>query len=85
MSNTVYRTSMSDLHIDIRELLETTDLPYDAIAARVGVPVQWVLDVAADLQREIDDVDYDDSTADAEALASAGWGTDEDYGSYDYE
>jgi hypothetical protein len=25
---------------------------------------------------------YDDSAADADALASAGWGTDEDYGCY---
>ena len=30
--------------------------------------------------------DYDDSHADGEALASAGWGTDEDYGmAYDYD
>ena len=38
-------------------------------------------DVCAD--RAYDYVaDYDDSTSDAEALASAGWGTDEDYGYY---
>jgi hypothetical protein len=32
-------------------------------------------------QEDDEVVEYDDLMADAEALASAGWGTDEDYGS----
>ena len=75
---------MSDIDLDIRELLETTSLRYEEIARRLEVPLEWVIGVAASLQREREDFDYDDSTADADALASAGWGTDEDYGGGDY-
>lgn len=34
---------------------------------------------------DYDDRDHDDYSNDAEAFASAGWGTDEDYGGYQYD
>jgi hypothetical protein len=53
------------------------------IAAMLDIPESWVWEAVADEKIGIDydpEPDYDDGSADAEALASAGWGTDEDYG-----
>jgi hypothetical protein len=41
----------------------------------------WVIDTESDCETE-EEPDCDESWMDADALASAGWGTDEDYGGY---
>lgn len=57
-------------------------LETDEIAAVLGISADAVLDAL-----EVDGSDYDDSMdGDFDsAMASAGYGMDEDYGSYDYE
>jgi hypothetical protein len=53
------------------------------IAAMLDIPESWVWEAVADEKIGIDyaeESDYDDAYDDSEALASAGWGTDEDYG-----
>ena len=71
---------MSDLMIEIQEMYMLGHSEYE-IVKELGVPLEWVERAVQDLQ---EDVDYDDSLdGDAEsALASAGFGTDEDYGYY---
>lgn len=71
---------MSDLMIEIQEMYMLGHSEYE-IVKELGVPLEWVERAVRDLQ---EDVDYDDSMdGDAEsALASAGFGTDEDYGYY---
>lgn len=68
---------MSSLHIEIVEQLEQGFNP-EYIAQTLDVPVNWVYTVLSSLQY---DQDYDDSMDGdhATALASVGWGTDEDY------
>lgn len=43
---------------------------------------QKTVDRLEAMQEARGDCDWDDEQADADALASAGWGTDEDYGHY---
>lgn len=77
------RVSMSDLAIDIEEDISLGVLDFRRIAEKYDIPVSWVNQIWEQMCEQENELD--DSTADAEALASAGWGTDEDYGSYDYE
>ena len=42
----------------------------------------WENDYDDDYDYDESNYDYDDVNHDAEVLASAGWGTDEDYGYY---
>lgn len=67
---------MKDLVMDIEAMLDLGH-SYETIARQLDIPVQWVVDTA-------DRMDYDDSMDGdaASALASAGLGTDEDYGYY---
>jgi hypothetical protein len=73
---------MSALALDIEEALCAG---YDIcdIAIRFGVTVNDVLNIKEHMMDSIDD--YDDSMdGDFDtAMASAGYGTDEDYGSYE--
>jgi hypothetical protein len=50
-------------------------------------PEDWYLDQSYEDRYQMDDEPYesdmDSVEADADALASAGWGTDEDYGGWD--
>lgn len=49
---------MSDLHMQISEMLMDTDLSYSEIADRCEVPRGWVLEVALSLLNEsIDSID----------------------------
>ena len=69
---------------DILEFYEEGLSP-KSIARLTGAPMEIVLETIAEF--ESGDFDYEpnepnDSFADAEALASAGFGTDEDYGYY---
>ena len=69
---------MAELTIDIEDMFFTDRLTPEAIAKELNVPLEVVQDYLAQFDEEI----WDDSMdGDAEsALASAGWGTDEDYG-----
>jgi hypothetical protein len=72
----------SDLQLDILDLYEEGVEPA-GIARITGASLTDVIQVIADFESGDYDMDEpDDSTADAEALASAGFGTDEDYGYY---
>ena len=70
-------SKMGDLLISIQEDLSAGRLSFQEIATKYDVPMSWV-DAAAV------EVDYDDSMdGDFDsAMASAGYGTDEDYGCY---
>lgn len=75
---------MSELMIDIAEEIEIGELYFKQIAQKFNVPLSWVDEVALEMRNYPQD-SYDDSMDGdaASALASVGWGTDEDYGSYD--
>lgn len=79
---------MSDLHLYISEML-AKGIPYDDVVNTImseydfsqEVAENMVYDVECQLMDEsIEDGRFED---DGDALASAGFGTDEDYGSYD--
>jgi len=69
-----------DTVYDIQEAILSGELTYRQIAEKFGVhfeDVEMIADELNDMiegEREMDIRDYD-----GEALASAGWGTDEDY------
>ena len=70
---------MSNLVIAIQEDIEAGLLSFDEIAAKHEVPYDWVDEVAVEMTNQYDesmDGDFDS------AMASAGYGTDEDYGYY---
>ena len=72
-------SKMSNLMIAIQEDLIAGRLSFDEIAAKNEVPIEWVDSVAAEMAEQYDesmDGDFDS------AMASAGYGTDEDYGCY---
>ena len=73
---------MSALALDIEEAL-CAGYDIGDIAIRFGVTVNDVLNIKEHMMDSIDD--YDDSMdGDFDtAMASAGYGTDEDYGSYE--
>lgn len=74
-------SAMSDLYIQIREALFEGMSPLEVCDA-LDVPMEYVEVVLADLKHYEDNVD-ESMDGDAEtALASAGWGTDEDYGDF---
>jgi hypothetical protein len=70
---------MSRLAAEIEQLIADGYANME-IALRVGMSVENIEQFRAEF---VDDVDYYDDSMDGEhasALASAGWGTDEDYG-----
>jgi hypothetical protein len=69
-------SKMADLLIEIEEL-DAKGYNITNIADMIGVPVQFVLDALGEIQyNDSMDGDFDS------AMASAGMGTDEDYGYY---
>ena len=70
---------MSDINLSIREYLLTGDYSNREIAEMLNIPVEWVNSVEDEMGYS-DDY-YDDSMDGdhASALASVGWGVDEDY------
>jgi len=75
---------MKELWSDIVEMLEA-EYTVEEVAAKFCVPLDWVESIKTDLEEEIfseEETFLSDSEADANALASMGWGTDEDYGHY---
>jgi len=73
---------MKDVLFDIEEMYHS-GISNAEIASQLGVTLDFV-QAAVDSLLEQQDDEYDpfltDAEADADALASAGWGTDEDYG-----
>ncbi len=73
---------MSSLVIDLMEAVET-GASFETIARQFDVPVRWVME-AASMMDNPQDPDPGEMDGDAaSALASVGWGTDEDYGGGD--
>lgn len=71
-------SKMKNLVIEIEELIQD-GYEWGEIARMLSVPVQWVSEVAENMEPEYNDsMDGDHESA----LASAGFGTDEDYGYY---
>jgi hypothetical protein len=74
---------MSNLAIDLENMIEE-GYSNSVIAEALGVSV----DIVAQFRQECDDIDDYDESMDGDfdsALASAGFGTDEDYGGYNEE
>ena len=71
---------MNELEMDIADAIVHGELSNDQIAKLYGVDVSYVEEVERALYEEFDDSMDGDH---ASALASAGFGTDEDYGCYD--
>ena len=78
---------MADLHLTLSCAIQDGEYSFAEIAEMYNVPFEWVNNVAIELAAQGDDDrldDYDDSMdGDFDsAMASAGYGTDEDYGYY---
>ena len=72
-------SKMSNLMIGIQDDLIAGRLSFAEIASKHEVPLDWVDSVAAEMDAQYNesmDGDFDS------AMASAGYGTDEDYGCY---
>ena len=71
---------MSELAISVEELLFEGATPSE-IALKLNISVEQVEACVEQLEMmDVEPYDMDDCEADADALASAGFGTDEDYG-----
>ena len=72
---------MRDLIIDIQEDIRMEVLSLRDIARKHDVPIEWVHEAWDMLCEQEAEQDLDDSMDGdhASALASCGWGTDEDY------
>jgi hypothetical protein len=71
---------MSNMVLEIQEMLYNGSTP-EEIAETLGIPVRWVFEVEDNMSEisEPSDGFLTDAEADANALASVGWGMDEDY------
>ena len=71
-------SKMSEIAMEIEEMILAGNLSNEEIAKVLNVPLDWVESTE---QSMADSGFYEDMDGDhASALASAGWGTDEDYG-----
>ena len=71
---------MSELMLDIQNDIELGELTFHQIADKHLVPFSWVDSAAKELMAQYAEADSGDMDGDhASALASAGWGSDEDY------
>ena len=80
-------SAFKDMLIDIQESIERGTMTYQQIADMYGIPVKDVILIAEELMDQFDDSQFDDSMdGDFDsAMASAGMGTDEDYGYFGME
>jgi hypothetical protein len=80
-------SAFKDMLIDIQESIERGIMTYQQIADMYGLPVKDVMLIADELMDQFDDSSFDDSMdGDFDtAMASAGMGTDEDYGYFGME
>ena len=74
-------SAIKDVVFDIQDEIRRGELSYAEIAERYNVPLFTVEDILDFMMEQEEDLepDYED---DGDALASAGFGTDEDYGYY---
>jgi hypothetical protein len=70
---------VSNMILEIQDLL-ISGFDAEQISRRLDIPTQWVYE-AAEMAEEQHFEDYMDGDHDS-AMASAGFGTDEDYGYY---
>ena len=72
---------MADLALEIEEMYYEQGMPISEIAKVVPLSIEDIAEFVADMEidREQDQFNSD-AEADGDALASAGFGTDEDYG-----
>jgi hypothetical protein len=73
-------SKMADLDLEIRNMLEEGLRPF-TIANLLDIPLQMVYDVL-DTQEDEPEIDESMDGDFDSAMASAGYGTDEDYGYY---
>jgi len=73
-------SKMAELDLEVRDMLDEGLLPA-SIATLLGIPLQMVYDVLDEQENEPTIDESMDGDHDS-AMASAGWGTDEDYGYY---
>ena len=80
-------SAFKDMLIDIQESIERGIMTYQQIADMYGLPVKDVMLIYDELMDQFDDSSFDDSMdGDFDtAMASAGMGTDEDYGYFGME
>lgn len=80
-------SAFKDIMIDIQETIERGTMSFQQIADIYGLPRADVELIAQELMDQFDDSSYDDSMdGDFDsAMASAGMGTDEDYGYFGME
>ena len=73
---------MSELAIDVEDML-FEGFTYPEIAEKLNISVEQVEAFVAEMEAmDVEFYEMDDAEADADALASCGFGTDEDYGYY---
>ena len=75
-------SKMADLDITIQEMILEGHEPA-VIANVLNVPMEWIEATMASMEPESSGDESFDAFDDAQALVSAGWGTDEDYGHYE--
>ena len=80
-------SAFKDIMIDIQETIERGTMSFQQIADIYGLPRADVELIAQELMDQFDDSQFDDSMdGDFDsAMASAGMGTDEDYGYFGME
>ena len=74
---------MSDLHLSVVEELNRGQLSWSEIAYKLDIPVAWVELVSEEVYSTLEELNTLDDSMDGDfdsAMASAGYGTDEDYG-----
>ena len=70
---------MTDLEMNIRDGIEL-DMTDSEIAEWLDIPVAWIHEFIETYRYELGIIQTEDYSDDSDALKSAGWGTDEDYG-----
>jgi len=78
---------MSDLHLTLSCAIQDGEYTFAELAEMYNVPFEWVNNLAVELAADgvEDRLDDFDESMDGDfdsAMASAGYGTDEDYGHY---
>jgi len=78
---------MSDLHLTLSCAIQEGEYTFAELAEMYNVPFEWVNNLAIELAADgvEDRLDDFDASMDGDfdsAMASAGYGTDEDYGYY---
>ena len=77
---------IKDQIIDVIDALESTGMDFEKVANQFGMSLTEVIEIAREYGDFENDADPGDMDGDFDsAMASAGFGTDEDYGYYGEE